>query len=127
MVALLSAADGDARDLVVLEPEGHAGVDGPREQLVGAGEVGDETGGVDLLDLGAAVELADGVRSMLTLVFYLNEGFVGGETDFVELDARVVPRRGPALLFQHRVMHRACEVQAGEKLVLRTDVLYRPA
>jgi prolyl 4-hydroxylase len=73
------------------------------------------------------VELADGVRSMLTLVFYLNDGFVGGETDFVELDARVVPRRGRALLFQHRVMHRACEVQAGEKLVLRTDVLYRPA
>jgi len=73
------------------------------------------------------VELPDGVCSMLTLVFYLNDGFVGGETDFVELDARVVPRRGQALLFQHRVLHRACEVQAGEKLVLRTDVLYRPA
>lgn len=73
------------------------------------------------------VELADGVRSMLTLVFYLNEGFVGGETEFVELGAHVVPKRGRALLFQHRVMHRACEVQAGEKLVLRTDVLYRPA
>jgi prolyl 4-hydroxylase len=73
------------------------------------------------------VELADGVCSMLTLVFYLNDGFVGGETDFVELDARVAPRRGRALLFQHRVLHRACEVQAGEKLVLRTDVLYRPA
>ena len=73
------------------------------------------------------VELADGVCSMLTLVFYLNDGFVGGETDFVELDARVVPQRGRALLFQHRVLHRASEVQAGEKLVLRTDVLYRPA
>lgn len=73
------------------------------------------------------VELADGVRSLLTLVFYLNDGFEGGETDFVELDARVVPRRGRALLFQHRVLHRASEVRAGEKLVLRTDVLYRPA
>lgn len=73
------------------------------------------------------VELGDGVRSMLTLVFYLNEGFAGGETDFVELDARVIPRRGRALLFQHRVLHRACEVHEGEKLVLRTDVLYRPA
>ena len=73
------------------------------------------------------VELGEGRRSMLTLVFYLNEGFVGGETDFVELGARVAPRTGRALLFQHRVMHRASEVQAGEKFVLRTDVLYRPA
>lgn len=73
------------------------------------------------------VELADGVRSMLTLVFYLNDGFVGGDTDFVELGARVAPVRGRALLFQHRVLHHACEVQAGEKFVLRTDVLYRPA
>lgn len=72
------------------------------------------------------VELAGGVRSLLTLVFYLNDGFAGGETEFVELDARVAPRAGRALLFQHRVMHRACEVHAGDKFVLRTDVLYRP-
>lgn len=73
------------------------------------------------------VELADGVRSMLTLVFYLNDGFEGGATDFPELDARVAPRAGRALLFQHRVLHRACEVVQGEKFVLRTDVLYAPA
>ena len=72
------------------------------------------------------VELADGVRSMLTLVFYLNDGFEGGETDFVELGAVVTPQLGRALIFQHRVMHRACPVRAGEKFVLRTDVLYRP-
>lgn len=72
------------------------------------------------------VELADDVRSLLTLVFYLNDGFVGGDTDFVELGTRVAPRTGRALLFQHRVMHRACEVTNGEKFVLRTDVLYRP-
>jgi hypothetical protein len=72
------------------------------------------------------VELDGGVRSLLTLVFYLNDGFVGGATDFVELGAVVSPQRGRALLFQHRVMHRACEVEHGEKFVLRTDVLYRP-
>ena len=33
---------------------------------------------------------------------------------------------GRALLFQHRVMHRANEVEGGEKFVLRTDILYRP-
>lgn len=72
------------------------------------------------------VELADGVRSLLTLVFYLNEGFAGGDTDFVELGARITPKTGRALLFQHRILHRASEVDAGEKYVLRTDVLYRP-
>ncbi|HVK84385.1 MAG TPA: 2OG-Fe(II) oxygenase [Kofleriaceae bacterium] len=71
------------------------------------------------------VELEGGVRSMLTLVFYLNAGFEGGETEFPELKRRIEPRAGRALLFQHRVLHEACEVTYGEKLVLRTDVLYR--
>ncbi len=72
------------------------------------------------------VELADGVRSVLTLVFYLNDDFTGGATDFVELGVEVTPKLGRALLFQHRVMHRASEVEGGEKFVLRTDILYRP-
>ncbi|MBL9102540.1 MAG: 2OG-Fe(II) oxygenase [Myxococcales bacterium] len=72
------------------------------------------------------VELADGVRSALTLVFYLNDGFTGGDTDFPELNARVTPQAGRALLFQHRVLHSAGDVQSGEKFVLRTDILYRP-
>lgn len=72
------------------------------------------------------VELEGGVRSLLTLVFYLNDGFEGGETDFPELSRRIAPRAGRALLFQHRILHEATSVHAGEKLVLRTDVLYRP-
>jgi hypothetical protein len=72
------------------------------------------------------VELPGGVRSLLTLVFYLNDGFTGGDTDFPELGRRVQPRAGRALLFQHRVLHEATEVIAGEKLVLRTDILYAP-
>jgi hypothetical protein len=72
------------------------------------------------------VELSGGVRSLVTLVFYLNDGFEGGETDFPELSQQVVPRAGRALLFQHRILHEATSVRAGEKLVLRTDVLYRP-
>ncbi len=71
------------------------------------------------------VELDGGVRSLVTLVFYLNDGFEGGETDFPELGRVIEPKRGRALLFQHRILHEATEVRAGEKLVLRTDVLYR--
>ncbi len=70
------------------------------------------------------VELAGGVQSLLTLVFYLNDGFDGGATEFPELGRTIAPRRGRALLFQHRVLHEASEVVRGEKLVLRTDVLY---
>jgi len=71
------------------------------------------------------VELDGGVQSMLTLVFYLNDDFTGGAIDFPELGRRIEPRRGRALVFQHRVLHEATEVTAGDKLVLRTDVLYR--
>jgi len=71
------------------------------------------------------VELPDDIVSMLTLVFYLNDGFTGGETSFPELERTIEPRRGRALLFQHRVLHEASAVTAGEKLVLRTDVLFR--
>jgi prolyl 4-hydroxylase len=73
------------------------------------------------------VQLDGGVQSLLTLVFYLNDGFTGGETDFPELERRIAPRVGRALLFQHRILHIASEVNAGEKFVLRTDVLYRPS
>ena len=72
------------------------------------------------------VELSGGVRSLVTLVFYLNEGFDGGQTDFVELRQSIVPRTGRALLFQHRILHEATEVTRGAKFVLRTDILYRP-
>ena len=72
------------------------------------------------------VELDGGVCSLVTLVFYLNDGFEGGDTEFPELRERVVPRTGRALMFQHRILHVASEVTAGEKLVLRTDLLYGP-
>ena len=72
------------------------------------------------------VELPRDVRSRLTLVFYLNDDFDGGATDFPELALRVQPRRGRALLFQHRVLHAALPVVSGEKFVLRTDILDGP-
>ena len=71
------------------------------------------------------VELPDNVSSRITLVFYLNDGFAGGDTEFPELKKRVVPQRGRALLFQHRVLHTALPVTDGVKYVLRTDVLFQ--
>jgi hypothetical protein len=72
------------------------------------------------------VEFERGAQSLLTLVIYLNDGFVGGETDFNELGLRITPRRGRALVFQHRVLHTATTVREGEKFVLRTDIVFGP-
>lgn len=71
------------------------------------------------------VELPGGIASRITLVFYLNDGFAGGETEFPELKKTIAPARGRALLFQHRVLHAASAPTSGAKYVLRTDVLYR--
>lgn len=71
------------------------------------------------------VEFEDGAQSLLTLVFYLNDDFQGGSTNFPELGQNIIPRRGSALLFQHRVLHEASRVERGEKFVLRTDVVYK--
>ena len=66
--------------------------------------------------------------SLLTLIFYLNEGCRGGATEFLHVTDEAItiePRRGAALLFSHPVMHRGAPVIAGRKYVLRTDVMYR--
>ncbi len=68
---------------------------------------------------------SDRERSLLTLMVYLNEGFTGGATAFHDWDLRVAPRAGMALLFQHLVLHEGCELIAGTKYVLRSDVMYR--
>jgi prolyl 4-hydroxylase len=72
------------------------------------------------------VEFPNGARTLLTFIVYLNDDFDGGVTEFPELHADVQPKRGRALLFQHRVLHIAGEVNSGAKFVLRTDLIYAP-
>jgi prolyl 4-hydroxylase len=64
-------------------------------------------------------------RSELTLMIYLNEGFGGGATRFLDYDLDVAPKTGMALLFQHRLLHEGCAVTSGVKYVLRSDIMYR--
>jgi predicted 2-oxoglutarate/Fe(II)-dependent dioxygenase YbiX len=64
-------------------------------------------------------------QSLLTFMVYLNEGFGGGATTFHDFDVSVRPRRGTALLFQHRLLHEGCVVTSGIKYALRSDVMYR--
>jgi prolyl 4-hydroxylase len=67
-----------------------------------------------------------GTKSLLTLMVYLNDDFEGGETEFPEQGETIVPRAGTALLFQHMLLHAGKRVRSGVKMVLRSDVLYRP-
>ena len=62
-------------------------------------------------------------QSHLTLLFYLNGDFEGGETSFEKFD--VVPKQGDALVFKHELRHKGCAVTKGIKYVLRTDVMYK--
>ncbi len=64
-------------------------------------------------------------RSLLTFMVYLNEGFSGGPTNFLDYDVSVRPRTGHALLFQHFVLHEGAVVTSGTKYALRSDVMYR--
>ena len=64
-------------------------------------------------------------RSFLTVLVYLNDGCVGGETALIDDDFVVVPRRGAAFVFAHHLFHEGRPVRGGRKYALRTDVMYR--
>ncbi len=76
---------------------------------------------------------SDDVRSQLTVQIYLDDApdRTGGRTRFyadsrgTELWAAITPKRGAAIVFDHRVWHDGEAVTAGIKHVLRTDAMYR--
>lgn len=74
-------------------------------------------------------ERPNGERSQLTCLWYLNDGYEGGETKFYGADRdqpafTVTPREGMALVFAHQQLHEGAPVLDGRKYVLRTDVMY---
>jgi hypothetical protein len=70
-----------------------------------------------------------GETSHVTCQLYLNEGFEGGATRFVdERDERngvdVVPKTGSVLLFEHQICHEGAMLLSGTKYAIRTDVMF---
>lgn len=63
-------------------------------------------------------------ESLYSFLIYLNDDFEGGETEFRKL-FKVLPKRGMALIFRHRLRHEGKEVTSGVKYVLRTDIMYK--
>jgi prolyl 4-hydroxylase len=64
-------------------------------------------------------------QSLLTLILYLNEEYIGGETFFTDSESLIVPEAGKALLFPHQLWHEGRTVTDGRKYILRTDVMYK--
>ncbi len=72
------------------------------------------------------------VQSRLTFMIYLNGAseFSGGRTLFYRskddpaIWAEYQPARGDLIVFDHRLWHEGEQLEAGEKFVLRSDILY---
>jgi prolyl 4-hydroxylase len=62
-------------------------------------------------------------RSIYTVLIYLNQYMIGGETELEEI--KVKPETGRLLLFRHELIHAGCPIISGVKYVLRTDLMYR--
>lgn len=71
----------------------------------------------------AFVELDEGVWSSLTLVLYLNDDFLGGETVFPETNLNISPVRGRGLLFRQNILHEASMVSKGIKYIARLNIV----
>jgi len=91
---------------------------------------------------GSAI-FSDNLRSLKTFNLYLNEGFIGGSTNFINdsqmtyrneknlivaqeenITYRVIPSAGMALIFNHYILHEGEEVHGGMKYILRSDIMF---
>lgn len=72
-------------------------------------------------------DVAPGVRSDLTLVIYLNEGFSGGDTCFPDQALCPHPGLGEAVLFRHSLLHEGTPVREGLKYIVRTSLATSPS
>lgn len=71
----------------------------------------------------------NGDRSFLTILFYLNKGYKGGRTNFINFsnihECKPVPIDiGTVLVFQHDLFHEGAKLLDGTKYIMRTDVMY---
>lgn len=77
----------------------------------------------------------DDCKSFLTVLFYLNDDYQGGETKFFTKENGrlnvnqpkfiINPRKGSALIFYHAQFHEGATIKQGTKYVLRTDAMYQ--
>ena len=85
------------------------------------------------------------IRSIYTIIIYLNDNFQGGETIFYKTNKKrqmcqtvqqemdnneykikysYKPKQGEVLIFDHDIIHEGIEVSNGNKYICRTDVVF---
>jgi len=68
-------------------------------------------------------------RSFLTAMLYLNGGFEGGCTNFLEgVEGnllRLPPQAGMLLIFQHNILHEGEQLKSDRKYIMRSDIVYK--
>lgn len=74
-----------------------------------------------------------GDTSFITAQIYLNEGFTGGATSFINPNSHdessaarvdVIPKTGSILIFEHRLFHEGAMLIEGCKYTIRTDIMF---
>eukprot|EP00112_Aurelia_sp_Birch-Aquarium-sp1_P007923 Seg1865.10 transcript_id=Seg1865.10/GoldUCD/mRNA.D3Y31 product="putative prolyl 4-hydroxylase 8" protein_id=Seg1865.10/GoldUCD/D3Y31 len=71
-------------------------------------------------------------KSFITIHLYLNEGYKGGCTTFLDpkwnadgsTDLPVKVKKGMMLVFEHPILHEGSILEKGRKYTMRTDVMY---
>eukprot|EP01088_Endostelium_zonatum_P004867 TRINITY_DN16230_c0_g1_i1.p1 TRINITY_DN16230_c0_g1~~TRINITY_DN16230_c0_g1_i1.p1 ORF type:complete len:297 (+),score=67.66 TRINITY_DN16230_c0_g1_i1:72-962(+) len=84
-------------------------------------------------------------RSMKTFMLYLNDGYEGGTTNFINeeqmlfrdpetnkfraeeknITNKLQPKAGMCLIFNHSLLHEGARLVSGVKYILRSDVMYQ--
>jgi len=75
----------------------------------------------------AAYVRGPGVKSMFSVLVYLNDDFQGGETSFPDLRRIVKPEAGCALVFGHGHEHIGLPISQGVKYALHLFAMYHDA
>lgn len=60
-------------------------------------------------------------NSNYTAIIYLNDDFIGGETNFTDKKESINPKAGSLLLFQHHLRHEGKVVELGTKYIFRAN------
>uniref|UniRef100_A0A6B2KZA6 Fe2OG dioxygenase domain-containing protein n=1 Tax=Arcella intermedia TaxID=1963864 RepID=A0A6B2KZA6_9EUKA len=65
------------------------------------------------------------LRSIFTVIVYLNDSMIGGETALQAGEIKVKPETGTILVINHDMRHAGLPVLKKVKYIIRTDILFR--
>lgn len=65
-----------------------------------------------------------GQQTLMTILVYLNQEYIGGATRFRQDDLTINASTGSALIFEHQLWHQGTPIISGTKYILRTDVIF---